>query len=42
MVGCLKYLVKKMGLKKFDKVIKIKKRELLCPPAPAKGVFFYK
>ena len=40
MVGCLKYLgEKKWSLKKFDKIIKLKKRENCAPPAPAKGLF---
>ena len=40
MVGCLKYLgEKKWDLKKFDKFIKLKKRENCAPPAPAKGLF---
>ena len=40
MVGCLKYLgEKKWDLKKFEKVIKSKRRELCAPPAPAKGLF---
>ena len=40
MVGCLKYLgEKKWDIKKFDKVIKSKKRENCAPPAPAEGLF---
>ena len=40
MVGCLKYLgEKKWSLKKFEKVIKSKKRILCAPPAPAEGLF---
>jgi len=40
MVGCLKYIgEKKWDLKKFDKVIKFKRRENCAPPAPAKGLF---
>ncbi len=40
MVGCLKYLgEKKWDINKFDKVIKLKKRENCAPPAPAKGLF---
>ena len=40
MVGCLKYLgEKKWDLKKFDKIIKLKKRENCAPPAPSKGLF---
>jgi tRNA pseudouridine38-40 synthase len=40
MVGCLKYLAeKKWNLKKFDSVLKSKKRILCAPPAPAEGLF---
>jgi tRNA pseudouridine38-40 synthase len=40
MVGCLKYLgEEKWSLKKFDRIIKLKKRENCAPPAPAKGLF---
>jgi tRNA pseudouridine38-40 synthase len=40
MVGCLKYLGEgKWSLKKFDRIIKLKKRENCAPPAPAKGLF---
>ena len=40
MVGCLKYLgEKKWSLKKFETVIKSKKRTLCAPPAPAEGLF---
>ena len=40
MVGCLKYLgEKKWDLKKFDKVLKSKKRILCAPPAPPEGLF---
>ena len=40
MVGCLKYLgEKKWSLKKFESVIKSKKRILCAPPAPAEGLF---
>ena len=40
MVGCLKYLgEKKWSLKKFDNVIKSKKRVLCAPPAPPEGLF---
>jgi len=40
MVGCLKYLgEKKWSLKKFEKVIKSKKRNLCAPPAPPQGLF---
>ena len=40
MVGCLKYLgEKKWSLKKFDQVMKSKKRTLCAPPAPAEGLY---
>ena len=40
MVGCLKYLgEKKWSLKKFDNIIKSKKRVLCAPPAPPEGLF---
>ena len=40
MVGCLKYLgEKKWSLKKFEKVIKSKKRTLCAPPAPPEGLY---
>ena len=40
MVGCLKYLgEKKWSLKKFENVMKSKKRTLCAPPAPAEGLF---
>ena len=40
MVGCLKYVgEKKWSLKKFESVIKSKKRNLCAPPAPAEGLF---
>ena len=43
MVGCLKYLAeKKWDLKKFDLVLKSKKRILCAPPAPAEGLFLKK
>jgi len=43
MVGCLKYLAeKKWDLKKFDLVIKSKKRIFCAPPAPAEGLFLEK
>ena len=43
MVGCLKYVgEKKWSLKKFDRVIKSKKRTLCAPPAPAEGLFLFK
>jgi len=43
MVGCLKYLAeKKWSLKKFENVLKSKKRTLCAPPAPAHGLFLEK
>ena len=43
MVGCLKYLgEKKWSLKKFEFVIKSKKRILCAPPAPPEGLFLSK
>ncbi len=40
MVGCLKYLgEKKWTLKKFENVLKSKKRELCAPPAPPEGLY---
>ena len=43
MVGCLKYLAeKKWDLKKFDIVLKSKKRVFCAPPAPAEGLFLKK
>ena len=43
MVGCLKYLAsKKWTLKKFNFVLKSKKRILCAPPAPAEGLFLEK
>ena len=40
MVGCLKYLKKKKwSLKKFEKVIRLKKRTLCAPPAPPEGLY---
>ena len=40
MVGCLKYLgEKKWSLKKFENVLKSKKRTLCAPPAPPEGLF---
>ena len=40
MVGCLKYLgEKKWSLKKFDNVIKSKRRTLCAPPAPPEGLY---
>ena len=43
MVGSLKYLAEnKWNLKKFEFVIKSKKRILCAPPAPAEGLFLEK
>ena len=43
MVGCLKYLgEKKWSLKKFDSVMKSKKRALCAPPAPPEGLYLTK
>ena len=43
MVGCLKYLGEnKWNLKKFESVMKSKKRVLCAPPAPARGLFLSK
>ena len=43
MVGSLKYLAEnKWNLKKFELVIKSKKRILCAPPAPAEGLFLEK
>ena len=40
MVGCLKYLGEnKWSLKKFENVLKSKKRILCAPPAPPEGLF---
>ena len=40
MVGCLKYLgEKKWTIKKFESVIKSKKRTLCAPPAPPEGLY---
>ena len=40
MVGCLKYLgEKKWTLKKFESVMKSKKRILCAPPAPPEGLY---
>ena len=40
MVGCLKYLgEKKWSLKKFEDVMRSKKRVLCAPPAPPQGLF---
>ena len=43
MVGCLEYLAeKKWSLKKFDFILKSKKRIFCAPPAPAEGLFLEK
>ncbi len=43
MVGCLKYLGEnKWSLKKFESVMKSKKRTLCAPPAPPEGLFLFK
>ena len=43
MVGCLKYLAeKKWDLKKFDLVLKSKRRAFCAPPAPSEGLFLEK
>ena len=43
MVGCLKYLGEnKWSLKKFENVLKSKKRILCAPPAPPEGLFLTK
>ena len=43
MVGCLKYLgEKKWSLKKFDSIMKSKKRALCAPPAPPEGLYLTK
>ena len=40
MVGCLKYLgEKKWSLKKFDSILRSKKRILCAPPAPPEGLY---
>ena len=40
MVGCLNYLsIKKWSLENFKKVLKMKKRSLCAPPAPAHGLY---
>ena len=40
MVGCLKYLgEKKWSLKKFESIVKSKKRILCAPPAPPEGLY---
>ena len=43
MVGCLKYLAeKKWNIKKFENVLKSKKRKNCAPPAPACGLYLEK
>ena len=43
MVGCLKYLAeKKWDLKKFELILKSKKKILCAPPAPSHGLFLEK
>ena len=43
MVGCLKYLGEnKWSLKKFESVMKSKKRILCAPPAPPEGLFLFR
>ena len=43
MVGCLKYLgEKKWNIKKFENVLKSKKRKNCAPPAPACGLYLEK
>jgi len=43
MVGCLKYLAeKKWNIKKFENVLKSKKRKNCAPPAPACGLYLKK
>ena len=43
MVGCLKYLgERKWSLKKFENVMKSKKRTLCAPPAPPEGLYLTK
>ena len=43
MVGCLKYLgEKKWDIKKFENVLRSKKRTLCAPPAPSHGLFLEK
>ena len=40
MVGCLKYLgEKKWSLKKFENIMRSKKRILCAPPAPPEGLY---
>jgi len=43
MVGCLKYVGEgKWDLKKFDYIVKSKKRANCAPPAPAHGLYLFK
>ena len=43
MVGCLKYLGEnKWSLKKFDEVVKSRKRASCAPPAPPEGLFLFR
>ncbi len=43
MVGCLKYVgEKKWSLKKFESIVKSKRRTLCAPPAPAEGLYLFK
>lgn len=43
MVGCLKYLgEKKWDIRKFEKLINLKKRTNCAPPAPAQGLYLLK
>ena len=43
MVGCLKYLAEnKWDIKKFENVLKSKKRKNCAPPAPAHGLYLAK
>ena len=43
MVGCLKYLGEsKWTLKKFDEVVRSKKRTSCAPPAPPEGLFLFR
>lgn len=40
MVGCIKYVgEKKWDLKKFKKILNLKKRKLCAPPAPPEGLY---
>ena len=43
MVGCLKYLgEKKWSLRRFESIMKSKKRALCAPPAPPEGLFLFR